>query len=686
MKKTTFIIYALLLIGLNSHVCFADYSDIEDNQKPIARFWVGFNFADDSSSLNSSMAETYALPEAAGRQGTKQAAEFYSLDSSASFGLFYKANYVPHRLHFEADVNSDEDWYGDFRYSYKDNVLVRVLPRRFYHNLDNITVLDYDGGNSNDITDATVDDYGLRVDIDQYRLRLKTPDFPLHAYLDGEIVNRQGKQQLVFNPSSTTSKPRDIHQTNEENTFGTNAHLGPVEIEISHAIREFEDKAAPPIGLMVSSRSAAANGIPYGDSYYHNLIPTLRAETNTLKIHTSHTGRIVASATLSDINKSNLSSGASATNTMGYGEVSWLTRENLSFAAKYRHQRNRASHPGPGVSYTSDGTALSPIAGGGADLTKPGFQADYEMASLIARYVPMPKLNLKAEYTKDIKDVSYQSSDDWVRPLKTIKDTYQLGANWRALNNVKVNGKVSYRDIRTEFGSDDSNFDPEQTTRGVIGVSWILSPRVSTFLSADLTKEKTGDNHYHGDRTDIFDDPADYTLYDLNDVATSNRPDDGDKLAQTYLASVSFMVNEKLSVSPSYTYMSAKQEKEIVWDYGNDLMIDTEYFNKQVTHNLAVTVMYNPTEVLALNATIDYTTTEGTYNPSSNITGTPAGWSSGTDTEELNLNLDGDYDLGGGWGLGLELRYTDWRDTSFDNPSDGEYIGGMLKVTKVLNL
>jgi hypothetical protein len=53
-------------------------------------------------------------------------------------------------------------------------------------------------------------------------------------------------------------------------------------------------------------------------------------------------------------------------------------------------------------------------------------------------------------------------------------------------------------------------------------------------------------------------------------------------------------------------------------------------------------------------------------------------------TEEINVRFDIDQDLGHGWGLGLDLRYTDWQDDSVDNPSDGEFMGGLLRISKVM--
>jgi|GEM_PF-2549160 len=697
MKKTTILLTStLLLTGFNSQVCLADMANLPEVSKPIAKIWGGFNFADDSDSLNPSAAELYSIPEAATRKGTKKAAEFYSLENSPSLGLFYKANFVPHRLHLEMDVESEDDIYGDFRYSYKDIFLARFQPRRFYHNLDNIRIFDYDGNydspafsgsygvgydaDSNiQVKDLNVDDYGLRIDIDKYRLQIKTPTFPLHVYSEGEVVSRKGKQQLRFiggtgyhSGNWRVSEARDIDQKNKEYTLGTNAHLGLVEVGYSFTHRKFEnDKAAPQNYYDIASSHRTAAGL-----FNHNIIPTLKADTNTLKIHTSHTGRIVASATLSEIDKSNEYSGAKATNTLSYGEVSWLPKANLSFAAKMRYQRNRASRPDTVSVYGPAG----PISYGASSDINCGMETDYTMSSLTARYVPSPVLNLKAEYIKDIKDVSSLSSSDYSRPLKTVKDTYALGSTWRAMPNMRVKGKLSYRDIRTEFGPTDvGNIDPAETTRGVVGVTWTISPRVAAFLNADVSKEKTDDNRIVGESND-----------DLS----------GKTINQHYLASLSFQVNEKFSVSPAYTFMSRKQDQDIAWeDSSGAHIIDRDYENEQKTHNLALNFMYMPTPMLDLNATVDYTSTKGTYDPTqaqidftlhggirNDVSVRQIGLNAYTETEEFNLRFDGEYDLGNGWGTGLVLRYTDWSDDSFDNPSDGTYIGGLFKITKELNL
>ena len=97
MKNTILLTSTLLLAGFNSQICLADTSDLPDATHPTARVWVGFHFADDSSSINSSYADSLSAPvlsEAALRQGTQHAGEFYSLENSPAFGFFYKANFL----------------------------------------------------------------------------------------------------------------------------------------------------------------------------------------------------------------------------------------------------------------------------------------------------------------------------------------------------------------------------------------------------------------------------------------------------------------------------------------------------------------------------------------------------------------------------------------------------------------
>jgi hypothetical protein len=667
MKKiTTFSAIALLTLT-GATTSLAEYKDIAAEVGSIVKVWVGGSARETDKTVSESFADTNVptLPEAAGRVGTSKAGEYYYGNSSASGGFFYKTAHLPQRIHLELDYFNDNEWYGDFRFSYLDYVRVRFLPRRFYHNLDNLTVYDFAPGTGGtppleatseiEINDQGIEDYGLRVDIDNYALRFKTPGFPFHLYGEGEVVRRDGNQQARFLGGSAffsnlvrVTESQEIDERSEAFTVGSNIHLGPIEIDISHKNRNFESDVADP------EYNYAGAGISA-----HNVTPELEATTNTLKIHTSHSGRIFASATLSEIKRENEYSGAEAKNTLSYGEIFWLPASYLALTTKFRHQENEATAPATvtGTNWQGDTTTY---------IVAPGVESETDTAILSMRFSLIPKTNLNLKYTKQVKKVEGQSSIDWSSPPKTTKDEYELAlTNW-VIPTVRATGKVVLTRISTELAANSINIEPDQTDQFSLALTWSISPKIVAYGSAYAAWEEAENNRLSGGITDANESEA---------------------LRQLHLVSLSFMVTNKLTLSPTYTYISDEQARDIVWDGA----VDSNYTNEQKAHNYALNMMYLPTDKMSINCSVDYTTTDGTYEPTSPFTGTNATINtaeiaqfSQSSTEEINVRFDADYDLGSGWGIGLDLRYTDWQDDSFDNPSDGEFMGGLLKISKVM--
>lgn len=726
MKKLTLIATVAMLCPLTAKECLADYKDMASQVETVADFWLGGYTNDSQSSVNESLADVYHLEGAATRMGSQKATEFYSTKSSASGGLLVKAAPLPNRIHLEFDYYNDNDWFGDFRQSYKDYFQVRFLPRRFVHNLDNLAVFDFNPAtrnynssvayspdpldpskgttpyntNGNDVErpDALVDNYSLKIDIDQYRLRLKTPDFPLHFYHEGEIVSRTGLQQMRFvggtgttsgsstaveGPGGPGSLPlvtpiatsrgrvrvteaRVIDQESKEFTFGANAHLGLFEIDLSNKTRKFENNVAAPTYNYEIASAGAVTGATINTS--HNVIPELKATTNSLKIHTSHTGRIVASATYTEISKTNEYSGAKAENSMGYGELTWLPVGYLSMTTKVRHQKNDATAPESVGAYSRYGVWTK-------YLVNPGVASKTDTGSLAVRYSLVPKTNLNLIYTKKIKKIEEESAIAWSRPVKQTYDVFEAGfTNW-VIPKVRITGKFSNTQVGTDFGEAPINNDPSRTNQGTLGFTWTITPSLFAFINASATKETTQDNR-------------------MGEISNASQ---ADALREQYLASCSYRINDKVAITPTYTYMAYKQQRDMVFKTTAPTVVDSGYRNQQKAQNFALNLMVVPTKRLNINTTVDYTITKGTYDPTSplmvaaNVTSPFVSYDaeqlamfSETHTEEINVRLDSEYDLGRGWGLGLDLRYVDWKDTSVDNPSNGTFVGGLFKVSKKL--
>ncbi|NTV15246.1 MAG: hypothetical protein HGA96_15145 [Desulfobulbaceae bacterium] len=703
MKKLTTLIAFAMLFPVGLPEARADYGDIKNQVETEASIWLGGYLNDTSSSVNGSLAEQIAPRDAAQRVGSNKASEWYSLKSSVSGGVLFKSSPLPSRFHLELDYYNGEDWFGDLRYSYKDYVLVRLLPRRLVHNLDNLTLFNF-GGQAVSNLDAGIEDYRVRVDIDQFKLRFKAPNYPLHVYTDGEVVIKKGARQLHFvggnaaTPGNVrVSESKQIDQKTQTLIVGSNAHLGPVEIDLSHKNRNFKSDVAPSFyGYTVDPAGAPP---AYALDAIHNYTPELKATTNTLKVHTSHTGRVVASATFSELKKTNEYSQAEADSSFGYGEVTWVPVSYFSLAAKYRHIENEASAP-------ITVRAVNQLALASDYKVDPGVHSATDTAIVTARYSLIPKTNLNLQYTRQIKDVESESAYEWSRPQSTIRDIYEFGlTNW-AIPKVRTTVKLSHTRVGNDLGNTEglaageqpATIEPAHTSHGNIGVTMQVSPRVTAFANGVLTKMESHDNRL---------------------VGGESAANDAEAFNQQYVLSLAFAVNKKFSISPTYTYLSWDQKGDLWWrgavvststavapaspnfTYASAI-IDPSYSTKQKAKQFAVAINILPTKRVSLNASLDYTitmssTTASTSfaqnqiptqtNPNPNpVTYFPdaATIFSEVSTKEMGVRLDSEYDLGRGWGIGLDLRYVDWENTSADNPSDGIFYGGLFKVSKKL--
>lgn len=674
MKKLTILFTAVALLGPNgAKECLADYKDIANQVETVADFWIGGSLNDTSSSVNNSLAEANSLPETTGRVGSNKASEYYALKSSGSGGILLTGAPLPNRYHLEFDYYNDNDWFGDLRYSYKDYLQLRLLPRRLTHNLENLTLFDFSPtiatSGSIDIRDQGIDDYRLRVDIDEYRLRLKTPNFPLHVYTNGEVIRKKGMRQTRFlggdGQRGTTGLPpgqvrasmaQEVDQETRSMVVGTNAHLGPLEVDVSHKERNFEsDLPTPTFDYTFGTRDL-------------HVTPELKATNNTLKIHTSHTGRIFASATYSELEKTNEFSQAEAETSFGYGEISWLPVAYLSLGAKIRHQKNEASAPATVRSIDRNNITRDYVV-------YPAVESQTDTAIITARYSLIPKSNLHLQYTRQIKDVEGESAFNWGRPQNTTKDVYELGfTNW-AVPRLRATMKLAHIWNGNDYGNASAAYepvssDPEHTSQGTLGLTLLITPRLTLFASGFVSKEETDNNRLVGGHIDSR----------------------AESLNQQYMMSMNFSLNERFSISPSYSYMSWQQKRDLIWENGAGVeFVDPEYRNKQNAQIFALALNTTLTKRLTINTAVDFTIVEGSYDPTSpfqlgtlSFTAASAAEFSRTETEELNVRLDSEYDLGRGWGLGIDLRYVDWKDTSTDNPSDGIFYGGLFKVSKKL--
>ena len=670
------IIMAIPLLGVLT--CIAgpalayEYPDIP----PYIEMYSGVSLLDAEDSPRSS----YTSPLQESRAGTKKAFEYESEDTSLLLGGLVEAFPLPQRFYLEAHVADDDDWFGEVQHSYKDIYQFRLLSRRFVHNLDNLTLHNVGPmltppllpGSLIDRQDVG-QDYGLDVDIDHFKLRLKTPNFPLHLYTEGEVVRRDGSRQLRFLGGSSdnssdkvrVSQALGVDQESREITVGVNSHLRWIEADISHARQEFENDVAVPHYAYLAAGTVRDAGL-----FPHSQLPELEASRNTLKVHTVQTGRVFASATLADLERTNNSSGAEAERELGHGELMWTPLANLVLGTKFRHQENKsAGPPAVATNYSAAGIPFSPAR------VQQGVEAGTNTVIAFLRYAPFSKLTLKGQYDIERLARDQESAVAWHLAEERDTETIDLGLAWRPRRDLKVNTKYIYKDTDVDAGAAVIfNNDPEKTHQYSADITYFPTAKTSLLLSAMLKEDTAGNLQILDSELRPWVDPI------------KGGVDDYDARWRRYLTSISHSCTERVSVAVSYAYSIMETDRDFGMETGvlNSFLIDEGYRNEQDYHNIGFSASFLATDRLTLEAMVDFTRAAGDYTLTEPllVKDLSIGAISQVDTEELGVRLDGEYELGQGWKTSVILRYVDWVDKSFDNPAMGEIYGALFKISK----
>lgn len=346
-----------------------------------------------------------------------RAGEFEYLHSSIIAGGKFIAFPFPHRLHLEFDFLNKKDYFGDLRYAYKDLLLFRGLGRSIFHNLDNRILTEF--GTSYAVTPLdSGEKYGITKSLNNLFLRFKTPNFPFHVYISGNFIDKEGTQQQRFlaNYSSDvnrTSQKREVDWNSRDIIAGVNSHIGPVEMDISHS-----EKRLTANGDRILENNYGGSILP------NNLLPETKGSATTLKLHTSYTGRLVASATFSWMDRKNEESKAKADYFIGAGDITYMLNEGLTFFAKYRHkEKDRAQVYAVNLNYMPEKKINL-----NADVSYTESKGNFSPGRILAGVTSLSDSEVNAK----IKETSY-----------TIKGDYEFIKGWGL--GVKYN-YVNYND------------------------------------------------------------------------------------------------------------------------------------------------------------------------------------------------------------------------------------------------
>lgn len=510
--------------------------------------------------------------------------------------------------------------------------------------------------------------YDIQSGITSFFLRLKNPDFPSHIYLGGSILEKEGTQQQrslsgsgYFNNIVRTSQSRDIDRQTKNMIIGLNSHLGTIEMDISHEEKRLDINA----DHVLYDSYGNADSIRIGGVFPHNLIPELKGSTNTINIHTSYTGSLVASATFANTKRENSDSNARADYVMAAGNLVWMPMPKLTFFLKYKHKEREVEDIGT-VAIPDVCSPFNNVGNNYSCTIIPPMSSITDTISGTMRYRPIKGIILITEYS--FEEIEREHSDRWGLPGSTKSSTVSLTADMRILKGV--NFKSNY--MHKEKKNPAYNTDADRSDEARFSVSWMYGARVYSLLSYRISREMRDDLHFN------------------DDISAKNR----DVRKDRFLGSIIYHVSKDISLTTSYFYTLNKTNQDIHYIHYSpgitpDIFpaADSSVPYKDGARAYSVSLSYAPKENLSFDAGVSNTIIKGIFNPSNQDLLDPLSVAAFSEfkAKETVYSAGGEYRFETGYITGLKYRYTDLNEVTknpHDDIKDGKLHIILLTISK----
>jgi hypothetical protein len=584
------------------------------------------------------------------QDGNTLAGEYEYLKSSAIGALDFEWDPLPHRFVFESYYLNTKDYFAETDYAFKDIVLFNWYTRGLFHNLNHYSFGPDDLTTpSPSFTDLNPGDlYSVENQLRKGFIRLKTPDFPFHLYADMRTVDREGTIQQRFMRGFTggldkVSQSRHIDWNTQEVRVGANSHLGPIEVDYSHLEKKFES-----LDNKVLYETYA---IPGSNPVPHHLTPNLESSSDTVKIHTMYSGRVVVGGTYTSGDKKNKDSGARAQYSNAGGDLTLLPVTSLMFVLKYRHYDLDTTNPDTVNNVTPTGLVTVNV--------RDSISSSRDVVSGTVRYRATDRLTLKGEYVTDTTDRTRgtlganlpappaNAPAFWNVPESSTKGTAKLGLTYRVMNKLSFRADYSYMTV--DNPAYDS--DPNKSQSARASLTWAPATRINTLLSYSAVREKR----------DELDAPLAGGSRDAN-------RDQG-------LASVTFVIGSRSSITASYAYFQNKVDQTVTYQDGvGAFSLESGVPYADIAHVGSLALTYAPIDRMNLTASGSRSYSRGNFT----VAGTGSVTNVGGIPELSNMKvIDSVYAAGIemelGRNVGGEIRYQYRQyDDQLDNAQDGK--------------
>jgi hypothetical protein len=563
-----------------------------------------------------------------------RALEYDSLESGPLFKTRLFTDQGSYHLDLGVDYLNDKDYSAAARLDTLELLHLDLRTERFYHNLDHIPYIGEGSRPAATAPDPEIepwvhyndenpgDRYGLRLDMSEARLKLKSPDYPAHLTFAYWRYEKQGAQQLRYVDENCAtachmqSKRRSIDRVTEEVKIGADAHAGFLDLAIETLMRTFRSREHTP----QSNFGIHDYGRPAG-SYQHDAVPDSKLTELTLRANTAPSGGLVGSANFTLGKRENQSDGGSVVPVKAEtdylktsADATYTPSENWTFNFRYRLLDMDSSNSNYLSSYDSLNT--NPLAvRDSVDLTRSWYEA-------LVNYRPSKRLTIKAEWRREEIDrsdtgplVEHHSQSPEVGPI-TINPNWQLPdeevitraklgfhSRWLERSALKVSGWAALQ----------HNSDP------AYGTSFSTSREL--FLAASYTHGPlwglTANLNFLDEEND------DFTIYQ----SSYGRPDqfDLDRTRRQQNASLGAWLTPLpgLSFDLNYGYLRTAIDQDLIFGAGLNLsnpeisyaIADPSVDYRQTVQTLAAGVSWQATERLACRLEGYHIRSKASYSP-----------------------------------------------------------------------
>lgn len=575
--------------------------------------------------------------------------EYEYLHSSLAGSAVVEYDPLPNRFLLEMYAVNGKDYFGEIDYSYGDVFMLNGMARSLFHNIHHVSLgVDDLTTPSPVFTDYNpTDAYGVQDAMNRLQVRIKAPDYPFHIYLEGKSQEKEGTVQQRFLSAlsgaggfSKSSRSREVDWTTTEAKATINSHLGPAEVEYSHAIKEFSPTAE---GRVMTDTVS-------GTGTVSNQVPSLESSSDTIKLHTSHTGRIAAAGTYSQGEKKNKDSGTKVLFMNAAGDLTLIPWKELTLSVKYRHFDVNEETP----DFVTRAGITSAATGTGALSVREALDYTRDQVSGLVRFRATQNLTLRAEYAWDslfrtsLSGSRFPSGApaDWELDRRVSKATARLGATYRFTSRLYLRGDVSRQTADVPDNSvDNSYMQTVDSARGTL--TWTPSAWFSMLLAGGTTREQ-----------------RDKLAAPLSGEKSADR--------NRLLGSFTFLVGKKTSITPSYAFYRNSTVSAIAYtDAAGGILAETHIPYDDTAHIGTLTVSHAVSEVMTLSAEASRAYVRGNYRTAGAVPGSQ-GIQNLSDLKSVETSAGTDLQLQFTKYLGSDFRYFIRKiDDILDSAQDG---------------